>query len=41
MAPAVLAGALAGRRIVAAVPQRAFEALVVLLTAASTVLMFL
>lgn len=40
MIPAVLAGALAGRRLVQCMPQRLFETLVTALTAASTVLMF-
>ncbi len=40
MAPAVVAGAFAGRALVRWMPQRVFETLVILLTAASTVLMF-
>ncbi|MBX5494148.1 MAG: sulfite exporter TauE/SafE family protein [Bryobacteraceae bacterium] len=40
MLPAVLAGAVAGRWLVERIPQKLFEALVVLLTAVSTVLLF-
>jgi len=41
MLPGVLAGALAGPRVVACVSQKVFDSAVVLLAAASTVLMFL
>jgi hypothetical protein len=40
MAPAVLAGAVLGRRLVAHVPNHVFEGLVAVMTAASIVLMF-
>jgi hypothetical protein len=40
MAPAVLAGALTGRWIIHHIPQRVFEALVIVLTAISTLLLF-
>lgn len=39
MVPAVIVGASAGRRLVAWIPQRAFEALVLVLTGVSTLLM--
>jgi uncharacterized membrane protein YfcA len=41
MVPAVLAGALAGRRVVGWIPQHLFDTLVIVLTAVSTLLMFL
>jgi uncharacterized membrane protein YfcA len=40
MVPAVVAGAVTGRRLVDHIPQRLFEILVVALTAVSTLLLF-
>ena len=40
MAPAVLAGALAGKWVVARIPPKVFEGTIILLTAVSTILLF-